>query len=184
MEFGEKSLLARKKEGRKISRRKFLLGTLAASLVFWQRKNIAKGLGEVAETIMYDAPPERRLDGKEIDGVTKEFTLDETPDGQWPILRDEPNTERQLGLIKPRTEGEGVEVYGITYAANINAADFFIDPKDNRVHYGKWIRLEKEVSLFNDDQTPKVDDEGKQKTAKGFVAETFVNFENNPPENP
>ena len=180
-----------KKRRKEISRRKFLklggLGAAAAALAgagVVSGEKVLRGLEKVSEIISYDAPPGKRFEGMEVDGRKREFVFVETPDGEWPILRKEPNPGKKVGRVKPGIEAQGVEVYGTIYTSNLAAGDFAVDPEDKRAHYGKWVRVETPVLVFNDDGTTKLDKKGNRITVTGFVSENFVLFQDNQTENP
>lgn len=179
------------KRRRGMGRRKFLklggfgAGALAlAGAGVVSGEKILRGLEKVSEIISYDAPPGKRFEGMEVDGRKREFVFVETPDGEWPILRKEPNLSKELGRVKPETKAQGAEVYGATYPSNLEAGDFVADPEDSRVHYGKWVRVDTPLPIYNSNGSPKLDKEGKQVMSMGFVSENFVKFEDNKAENP
>jgi len=159
---------------KKISRRSFLAGagTLIAAAGAVILKN--KG-GKVLETLKPSLESIRPLMEKEITGVERTFVLEES-EGKWPVLRKEPNLGSEIGYVKPGIKAKGKEVWGVTYPSYIAASRVVPDPTKPHEVYGKWVRLEEEVPLWEENHSPMLDNDGNQKTSRGFFAENFVTF--------
>ncbi|OGD85770.1 hypothetical protein A2Z23_02655 [Candidatus Curtissbacteria bacterium RBG_16_39_7] len=169
-EFGEGE------KPKKMSRRGFLVA--AGALIAGGVGGVIAAKGEKVLDILKQPTRESiypRM-SEEITGEKRTFVLEEEKEkGKWPVLRKEPNQGIQIGLVKPGIEGHGVEVFGAMYQSWL-AASKFEDPENPDKVYGKWVRTEEELPLWDNKHNPILDENGVQKRTRGYFSENFITF--------
>lgn len=161
---------------KKVSRRKFLsllgLGSVTAGATALLAKTKGK---DMLDNLKSPFESSRPLMEKEITGRIRSFVLEEA-EGKWPVLHRKATLSDIQGWVKPGMELKGVEVWGVVYPSYLDAGRIAPDPQKPNQLYGKWVRVEGQVPLWDEQHNPILDISGNQKTAGGYFAENFVTF--------
>lgn len=89
----------------------------------------------------------------------------------WPVVRRRTNLGNELGVTQPGIKFEGQPVRGVTYKSWMGMGN----EKDQAGSYGVWLKGE--FPLYDEKtKQPKVDSNGKQIVAKGYIAGHFASI--------